>query len=242
MSMNIHSDRGVALVIAVMATLLLMALGIAVLLAATTETLIATGFGRGHEAVYAADAIVERGLDDLQSVGDWNRVLDGSVRSSFVDGAAAGGRGLGDGAVVDVAQVANLANCQKTSPCTGAEMNQITTERPWAANNPRWTPYAYGYLRDLLPPGSIDSPLYVVLLVGDDPAENDNDPATDGADPLNPGSGRIALRAEAFGPRGAHKVVEATIARTAAPDSDRVQIPGQSLAEQRLSLASGGVR
>ena len=30
----------------------------------------------------------------------------------------------------------------------------------------------------------------------------------------NPGTGVIAVRAEAFGPRGAHKVIEMTIART----------------------------
>jgi hypothetical protein len=92
-------------------------------------------------------------------------------------------------------------------------MDLVTAERPWGANNPRWRLYAYGNLRDLLPPGAIDSSYYVIVMVADDPAENDNDPLRDGADPSNPGSGALAVRAEAFGPRGVHKMIEVTIAR-----------------------------
>jgi hypothetical protein len=58
----------------------------------------------------------------------------------------------------------------------------------------------------------IDSPYYVVVMVGDDPAEIDNDPLHDGV-AGSPGAGVFALRSEAFGPGSAHKVVELTFAR-----------------------------
>jgi len=57
----------------------------------------------------------------------------------------------------------------------------------------------------------------VVVLVADDPAENDGNPLQDGVETSNPGSGVMALRVEARGPRGARKALEATVARAAAP-------------------------
>jgi hypothetical protein len=69
---------------------------------------------------------------------------------------------------------------------------------------------------------SIDSSYYVVVLAGDDPAENDGDPLSDGADGTNPGAGTIQLRGEAFGPGGVHQVVEITVARGETPDDIRI--------------------
>src|SRR5438093_11367633 len=71
------------------------------------------------------------------------------------------------------------------------------------------------------PTATISSPYYVMLLVGADPSENDDDPTKDGASAANPGAGVLALRAEAFGPRGAQKAIEATIARTDTPTLER---------------------
>src|SRR5439155_21725553 len=77
----------------------------------------------------------------------------------------------------------------------------------------------------------------------------------------NPGAGVLALRAEAFGPRGAQKVIEATIARTDTTTLERgytgqrgqdeqnrrarkaaVQTPGKALTMQSLTLSTGGVQ
>ena len=52
---------------------------------------------------------------------------------------------------------------------------------------------------------------YVIAWVGDDSAENDGDPLTDGGGESNPGAGILAVRAEAFGVGGAHTVLEATV-------------------------------
>ena len=154
-----------------------------------------------------------------------------------------------------------MLDCGKADGCSDADLNAWTDERPWGMNNPRWKLYAYGNLQDMMPTATINSPYYVMLLVGDDPSENDDDPTKDGASAANPGAGVLALRAEAFGPRGAQKVIEATIARTDTTTLERgytgqrgqdeqnrrarkspVQTPGKALTSQTLSLTAGGVQ
>jgi type IV pilus assembly PilX-like protein len=212
MKSNVKDEAGVALIITLMALLLMSAFGAGLLLMTAAETRIAASFRDSQAALYAADAGIERALDDLLIVPDWNPLLDGSTFSSFVDGAPSGRRRLDDGSDIDLGQLVNVANCHHVAPCSAAEMDAVSETRPWGPNNPRWTLFAYGRVRDLLPPGAIDSPFYVVVMIGDDPAENDNDPIHDGA-VGNPGAGAVAVRAEAFGPGGTHRVVEATVAR-----------------------------
>jgi hypothetical protein len=146
---------------------------------------------------------------------EWNAVLAGSQRSTSVDGTPFGTRTLADGSSIDLVSVVNAANCGKSTTCSAADLTgNATGDRPWGANNPVWRPFAYGPLAAVVGDASVSSPFYVVVMVGDDPAENDNDPSRDGSDPsVNPGSGVLSVRAEAFGPRGAHRVVELTAAR-----------------------------
>jgi len=213
--MIIRREDGVALLVAMMSLLLLTALGVVLVLTSSAETVIADHFRRGQEALYAADAVVERAIEDLLMAPDWNALLDGSAHSTFVDGAPSGPRTLPDGSTIDLGQVVNMANCRKAAACSAVDMDAVTAERPWGPNNPHWTPYAYGRLSDMLPSSdTIDSSYYVLLLVGDDPSETDSDPTKDGDGFANPGSRVIAMRAEAFGPRQAHKVIELTAARS----------------------------
>lgn len=271
MPRDLRREDGVALIIALMAMMLMTALGLALVLTTSTETMIAGNFRNGTEAVYAADAAFERAMDDLLTVPDWNKVLSGNARSAFIDGDPSGERTLADGSKIDLQQIVNLANCAKTDNCTAEQMNAYTSERPWETNNPRWQLYAYGQLSDLMSTGSINSDYYVVVLVGDDPSENDDDPSVEGGPPsanwqangwsTNPGAGVLAMRAEAFGPQGAHKVLEMTLARTDTTELERgytgqrgqdeqnrrarkspVQTPGKALTQQTLSLTSGGVQ
>ncbi len=211
--MKALSEDGTALLLALMAMLLMTALGTALVLTTSSETLIASHFRNSAEGLYAADAVLERSLDDLLTVADWNQLLNGTVQSPFVDGPPTGARALADGSSIDLLDVLAQATCAKPGPCGGADMDAITTERPWGADNPRWQLYAYGMLRNMMPPGTVNSPYYVVAMVGDDPSENDGDPLQDGSSEDNPGTGVLAMRAEAFGPGGAHKVIEATVAR-----------------------------
>lgn len=208
------SEVGMAIVVCLLAMLLLMALGGALVMSTSVETMIAGNFRSAREATYAASASLERAMADLPAVPDWTLLLNGTVMSAFIDGAPGGARTLPDGSTLDLTHVVNLANCRRTTACTDAQMDAVTSERPWGTDNPRWRLLAYGPLRDMLPPGAISSQLYVVVLVADNQAENDGNPSIDGSDESNPGSGRIELRGEAFGPRSAHRGVEATVART----------------------------
>lgn len=216
-----NGERGVALLVALMAMLLVMALGTALVLAASIESKLTRNFRHGAQALYAADAVLERAVDELGAMPDWNAVLTGAVSSSFVDGPPGGTRTLADGRPIDPGEIVNQANCRQPTACAGSTMDAVTAGRPWGANNPRWQPFAWGALDDLLPAGRGGSPFYVVAMVADDPSETDGDPLADGAAPCapggagtcNPGTGLLALRAEAFGPYGAHKILELTIAR-----------------------------
>src|SRR6185436_18468017 len=246
-------ENGIALIIALMAMLFMMALGSALMLSTTTETKIANNFRNSSEALYAADAGLERSMDDLLTIPDWNSMLNGTATSAFIDGAP-GDRVLADGSTVNLSQILAYANCQKTS-CSSADYIEVTNERPWGANNPRWQLFAYGPLDDMIPTSTINSPFYVVVMVGDDPSENDGDPLQDVSIATNPGSGVMALRAEVFGPRGVHKTVELTIARTDTTELERgytgqrgqdeqnrrarkaaVQSPGKALTMQSIPV------
>ncbi len=58
-----------------------MALGLGLVMTTMTETTITTNYRDSGEALYAADAGVERVMQDLLTIPDWNRILTGSVQS-----------------------------------------------------------------------------------------------------------------------------------------------------------------
>lgn len=211
-----------ALIVALMAMLFMSAIGTALVLTTSVDSKITRNFRISTEALYAADAVLERAVDDLRAIHDWSMVLSGAAQSAFADGSPAGMRTLADGRRVDLGALVNLANCRKEAACSDAEMDDVTAERPWAANNPRWHLFAWGRLDAIAAEGMVSSPFYVVVMAADDPSENDGDPLHDGralcaqgqGTECNPGTGTLALRAEAFGPFGAHKILELTISRT----------------------------
>jgi hypothetical protein len=256
-----NSERGSALVVALLSLLLLTALGLALALTTTTETTIASRHQLGQEAMNAADAAIERAMQDLLAIPDWNRALSGLDQSGFVDGSPSGARTLPDGTTVNLTELTNLARCGHRSACSSGEIATNSPERSWGANNPTWQLYAYGPLSELLPTGGIESNFYVAVLVGDDPSETDGNPLVDGNTAVNPGSGVLSLRAEAFGPDGTHRIVEATVARTLSSGLERgyvgqrgqdeqnrrarkaaVQTPGKGLTVSQLTLTTGAVQ
>lgn len=179
------------LVIALISLVLLSVLGTSLTMVMSTELRAAANYSASRETMYAADGALQIALRELLAVGDWNAVLSRGVLSGFVDGAPGGVRQLGDGSIVDLVQATSLANGEP---------------RPWGANNPVWRVFAFGWL---------GPKTYVIAWVGDDFAENDGDPLTDGGGKANPGSGILAVRAEAFGVGGAHTVLEACVRRDA---------------------------
>lgn len=232
-------ERGAALIIALMATMLLTALGTALVMITNTETMITTNYRNAQEALYAADAGAERVVQDLLMVPNWNRILDDSTKSAFVDGSCSGVVTLGTGETV------NLASA------TTALQAETATQNLWGSNNPTWRAYACGRISELLPGNTIESQMYVVVWVGDDPSETDGLPQVDA-------NGVLTLRAEAYGPGGTHKVVEITVARTSGTEIERgqiaqrgqeelnqrarkaaVQTPGKSLTNESMNVRTG---
>lgn len=211
--MNRTGERGVAVLLALMSLVLLSTLGAGLVLGTSTESAIGGNFRVSVEARFAARAVAERALLDLAGLSSWDPAFSGAVRSSFADGPPGGPRLLTGGFSVDLTELVNLANCGQVSFCTVAGMNVITARRPWGANNPRWQLYAWGPPDLLAGLGSTGSSLYLVVLIGDDAAENDGDPEVDGLDASNPGTGRAVLRALALGARGVRSGLELTIVR-----------------------------
>jgi hypothetical protein len=205
-----EGEKGSALVIVLLATTLLLAVTTAAVLLASSDALAASRQRDARIALSAAEAAIERAASDLIDTSDWNLVLSGAVTSSRVDGSAAASHIPFGGQALTPDQVANLATCGTIGACSTSSCSAVTAERPWGPNNPRWRPYAYGPV-DAASPGQAAT--YVVVLVGDDPSENDGDSERDGVSPGNPGAGIILLRAEAFGPSDTRRVVEAAIAR-----------------------------
>jgi hypothetical protein len=225
---RLAAEDGVAMMVALMALLLMSACGAALILTSSAETIIAAHFRNSVDARYAADAMMARAIDEVADLEDWAAPIAGLMRSALVDAAPLGPRTLQDGSTIDLVQARNLANCQKTAACSTADFDAVTADRPWGANNPRWQPYAYGPLNSMLPAAHpVDSPCYVLLLVADDPSATHQGPPA--------GWEGIALRAEAFGPRGAHKVVEVVAGRVVAiPGDEKDYNPGTGRSPMRI--------
>ena len=162
--------------------------------------------------------------------------------------------------VLDLTQATNMVNCGKVATCSVADMNASTEDRPWGTNNPRWNLYAYGTLNNIISTGTVNSSVYVIVWVGDDQSENDDDPMTDGNAQTNPGSGVLAMHVEAFGPQGTHKVLEVTVAKTNSSQLERgyvgqrgqdeqnrrarksaVQTPGSGITKRTLTNSTGAI-
>lgn len=234
-----RDERGTALVIALMATLLLSALGMAVIMVSQTETMITANFNHAQEALYAADAGIERAVQDVLLAPRWDDVLGGTSTSGWIDGTTS--PTLPDGTSLNL-----------TSE-TARLQSETDTADLWGANDPIWRLYAYGPITGLLPTDTINSLNYVVVWIGDDPSEIDNNPSADT-------NGVMTLHAEAFGPQGSKKVIEVTVARTTATEIERgyiaqrgqeemnqrarkaaVQTPGKAVTEMRMNVSTGGM-
>ncbi len=212
-----RSEAGSALVLVVLATGVLVTLGLLLALTTTVETEVVANALEGTQTLALAEAAAERVLADLSTLASWDAALSGSVTSSFLDGSS-GIRTVG-GAPVDLSRETAQLLCDAPS-CTGRSPDAVTANRPWGRNNPRWHVFASGHAADLVGDEPGTRPGYVVVWIGDDPAENDADPLSDGAPPLaetgttvNPGQDVVVLRVVAWGARGARRELELSVER-----------------------------
>ena len=238
---RLTNQDGTALVIALMSMMLLTALGAATIMVSRTETMIANNYRNSQEAMYAADAAIERVVQDLLMVPRWNDILTGITVSGFIDGSMSGPKTLPVGGTITLISA------------TAELQTETNTANLWGGNNPTWRLYAWGPLSDISSQVTLDSPMYVAVWVGDDPAENDNNPLTDT-------NGVLTLHALAIGPGGTRKVIEVTVARTSGTEIERgqiaqrgqeelnqrarkaaVQTPGKSLTNMRMNTSTGNL-
>jgi hypothetical protein len=212
------SERGVALILVLLVMMTLSALAMSMSVLVSTESRVTANYRDGIETGYGAQAALERVLPELARESDFNRVLTGAAVSSFSDGPP-GLRRLPDGTFIDLHGLTSMLNCGRVV-CTDVDIEESRDERPWGRNNPRWQLYGYGP-STLLGAGPSDARFYAVVWVADDSSEADLDPFTDGGPSTalgaggadNPGRGRLSLTAEAYGPAGTRRVIEATVAR-----------------------------
>ncbi|HZB24480.1 MAG TPA: pilus assembly PilX N-terminal domain-containing protein [Vicinamibacterales bacterium] len=239
---RLAAEKGAALVIALMAVMLLTALGAAVIMVTNTETSISANYKNSTEALYAADAAVERVVQDLLMVPRWNDILAGTAQSAFVDGSPSTSVQLPGGGHVKLDTATQQLQAESDAGAT------------WGANNPQWRLFAWGAINDMLQNNTIDSPMYVAVWVADDPAEADGNPAADT-------NGTLTLHAEAYGPMGTRKVIEVTVARTSSTEIERgqiaqrgqeelnqrarkaaVQTPGKTLGSSKMNVGTGNLQ
>jgi hypothetical protein len=147
---KIARDEGAALVIALMAMLLMLALGTTLMLTTITETRIASSYGAGIEMFYAAEAAIDRVMADLRAIPDWRGLVSSTAVSTFIDGPPGGARTLADGTTVDLTEATSTVRVGESPP---------------------WRLFAWGALTGLLPAGTPGgSRAYVVVWVADAPA------------------------------------------------------------------------
>jgi hypothetical protein len=231
---RIEAEDGVALAMAVMTVLMLSVAAAALLLSSSSETIIAAHFRSSVEAHYAAEAALVRAIGLLNGLADWTAPITGATQSALVDGPPGGTRTVPGGSTIDLASAVNLANCQKTTSCSTSDLGAVTADRPWGPNNPVWQLFAYGPLSTLLVTASgVTSPHYVLLLVADDPTGTHR---PQGPGPAALSREGIAMRAEVFGPRGAHAVIEVIAGREA--DASAGETDYNSGAGPRMNIVS----
>lgn len=208
-------NRGIALVAALVVMALVSAIGLGLVITTNLEPLAAANYESSWAAFFAAESGIALAAHEL-AVADWNLVLAGQLGSSLLD-PSGGLLDLPDGSRSSVVELTNLATCGHAGPCAEAEAAAFTLERPWGPNNPRWRVFGHGRIDRLIPTSAGVPAIEVVVWVGDDPADSDEDPLRDsGVGPWGdrrPGGCVVALRAEAFGSRSAHRTIVATVAR-----------------------------
>lgn len=220
-----RGEAGVALILVLLMSAFMSAVGLGLALVVFMDQL-AAGNSRGSVAMlYGADAGIELAARDLSRSADWDASLAGAETGSFTDGPPLGVKAIPGGGAVDLSAETNALNCAKASTCTPAQMDAITRDRPWGANNPRWRLYAYGPLQNVAGIAR-PAPCYLAVWVADDSREADDDPLAD-AGQDEPGRGVVRVRAQVFGPSGARRAIEAELARVCEDASgEEICLPG----------------
>lgn len=185
-------DAGSALLITLVATVLLAALGLGLVGLTNTEARIASNVHAGHHTLYAADDGLEVALADVLRAPRWDDLISGLVQSPFLD--ATRRPSLPSGVSLDLNAI--TATIQ-------AGANTL-----WGGAAPRWNLFASGRLAALPGGGAAADSAYAAVWVGDDPSDGDLDPLVDA-------NGTIVLVGKAWGPHASMRTVTMTVERRA---------------------------
>jgi len=193
-------DRGSALLCTLMVISLIATLAAALALVVTTEARVSGNYYGSQQGLYAAEAGVERAIGELRLLPTWRDVPGPSsttLAADFNDALAVAR--APDGSTLNLAQL------------TVRRQTESDAVYPAGPDRPVWRLYAHAPLDRMLPGAGHDT-AYVVVWVADDSDDLDGNAAVDAND-------IVMIRAEAFGPRGSKRAVEATIAREEAMDA-----------------------
>lgn len=185
-------QEGAVLMLALVMAGLLAALSISLLMVADTERRAAANASGSLVALAAADAAIERALVDLRRTASWTPLVNGSQSSGFTDRARRVALPFGGQLDLDAA--------------TADLQADATSAATFGSDTPRWQLFSWGPLARMGAPGAVDSLQYVAVWIADDPGDADGDPLADA-------NGQVTLHAEARGPGGARRVVEASVAQ-----------------------------
>ena len=127
MALRLADDRGIALLITLLAISLFSALGLALSLSSAVDRMAAANHEQAVHLLNMADAALELSARDLGALPDWNAVLDGRALSSLVDGTPDGIRRPFPDTVIDLTGLTNDLTCGRAAGCT--EVSRMATTR-----------------------------------------------------------------------------------------------------------------
>jgi hypothetical protein len=204
MSEGLRSNRGAALLVALLVTSVVLAVVSALVFVAVAESRV----GRNHQSAaigaYSAAAGVERAIGELRQLASWQLVPQSE--STVPD--------FNDGAVRPLLADRTTLDLPRATTDRQASSNAFYPSGP---NRPVWRLYAHASLARITSFTLAAANPYIIVWVADDPAETDGDPSRDS-------NGVILLHAEAVGVRGAWRGVDATLAQSIVRDGSGVPI------------------
>ena len=117
---HFETDRGVALLTALIVMAIVAAMGLGLALSTSLEPLSAANYESGRSARLAAEAGIAVALHELAGVADWNLALTGLVQSAVLEQGDTTVN-LPDGSRAGLAELTARANCGRPGACTESE-------------------------------------------------------------------------------------------------------------------------
>jgi hypothetical protein len=195
------NERGTALLCALMVTALLTTLGASLVMVVITETLVGAHHRASHEALYGAEAGIERAIGELRQMAAWQAVPAAGTATALPE--------LNDGTLTPALPDGRRLDLVRLTADRQAESDRFYPDTP---DRPAWRLFGHTSLDRLIAGDAGTAPPYIIVWIADDPGDLDGDPARDSNDIL-------LVRCEASGARATHRAIEAAIRRQSTLDA-----------------------